>query len=1596
MADKGTAEIASKFKKIIKTRIKVIALKITIPIVAIIVILAGFDWQNNKSTTEALQAGIYANALDEGQTDLSQLVEIKGDDSTGYYLEFVSDIDERLERVINADKEKYSALGLTLKEGHKDDGVATLKKFLKAQISTEFPHLGARMSGGGSGGATGSIDSTPDLSNTTFYPRDVQQGWCQWYAIGRVREVYGIDIPSGNYLQMGSLKSSYGGRCFQDEFCKDYHEYFELSEEPAPGSIYCGRNKDHVGFIKSVDRDAGTITIEDGNSLPWGDGTFINWTSEYGITNRQNGNAGLAIHTMTIDAFKEYWNPIFCVPTEKARELMKDANITDVPSTTGNVDSLEGILFIGDSITAFLENSHEITDEGVQFRGVGSSSPSHWLNDKAVGGKQTFSSLPDDSDSITAICIMLGTNGLNNTNAESQANTMQQVIEKVHDKYPDKTMYVQKLYPFTSQWNGEYVEAGVENYNAKLEEICNSLGYTVLIDSTANIELGDGLHPSPEGCKTLADNTREQIIMSAKSGGKTVSNPNAFQGSIRIRRVGPNKGVGEYKKLDQENIIQENIENEGNTGEGLGKKEDIPEAVKKKIIGNTVPEDKQEVLNDMAYLTIPYVNFDDVVKEGHMIVNKNIADDVLNLFQDLYNIKYPIEKMEIIDSYKKSDESDKDVEYQAIDDNNTYSFCYLSEDENSTGNIITINPQINPKLINGDPGHNNAIKYSNREEEKMRHWRQEEKDACIEKGSEAYEIFTKYGFVWGGENSENPNYMDFKKIVVTSGETQKTVVDTRIYDLSYVPEETFNKYVEENNSRALRVYTLDENKKLTIASWSYTTDGGLKISKGNTINYKASLGKYSMPVEYLLAILQYSEDKAFTEGMADLAINSEYIIAVEDSVRTTQTVTKTQKDSMNVYTETGETVITSSSSTEDKKISETSSQKVEVTYVDCWFVKYAKDFSFNLQTSISNGTGNEISLSGEPGEKIGDFKITAYCSCATCCGTSTGITASGAKVQAGLTIAVDPNVIPLGEYVSFNDHIYHAEDTGGAIKGNHIDLYMNSHQDAQNWGTRTMPVYWAKDVSEEDTETTTTYVNKNPITTTAKIMAEVKNSHSENSTTTTETIQGPFKPDEEKGKYYSNLRTTTTIITDSSSINYDTGEEKISGNAQKFIDLYNRKEFKKMRQNIYVSWLVESLEDNEKTSILCEVTEYLFSRASKKNYKTNTLKFEEYKPGQFYQYRPSSGGGISQLRRYINYMEGSTGLSEDGTKYIVGTDGFGNVAVGHGIDIRNGGFANRIIEAGYSISVGSEIPVEFIDGLEDEVLENLLSEVEKYCGDLNLKQYQKYALVSRSYNCGLTGAGVANGLFRESYNRYWNQETDDEYKVEWNDGMYNHPLYNGLMSGPATAGGVVAGGLVKRRQSEWILFKTGHYLFDYGDGGINEWFSATEGGEFLQTAKSVWAKVCEQQPSYSMAFSKKVPPEEPLQYVDCSHYVTWVLYEYGYKEFEGNQQSTYSLIGTNWNEKYDWEEIAIGDGDISSQLQSGDILVRDGHTCIVVDTSGGKIMAYDCGSGTNQTGPSTWAGRWSEVKGTDDPVDSTYFATGNYGAGKIIRVTPPQ
>lgn len=102
---------------------------------------------------------------------------------------------------------------------------------------------------------------------------------------------------------------------------------------------------------------------------------------------------------------------------------------------------------------------------------------------------------------------------------------------------------------------------------------------------------------------------------------------------------------------------------------------------------------------------------------------------------------------------------------------------------------------------------------------------------------------------------------------------------------------------------------------------------------------------------------------------------------------------------------------------------------------------------------------------------IGRFKLTAYCSCRKCCGKyadnrpvdENGETivygSIGVRLKAGVSIAVDPRVIPYGTDVVINGHTYIAQDTGGSIVGNRIDVYFDDHQEALNFGTQYAEVF---------------------------------------------------------------------------------------------------------------------------------------------------------------------------------------------------------------------------------------------------------------------------------------------------------------------------------------------------------------------------------------------------------------------------------------------------------------------------------------------------------------------------------------------------------
>ena len=101
----------------------------------------------------------------------------------------------------------------------------------------------------------------------------------------------------------------------------------------------------------------------------------------------------------------------------------------------------------------------------------------------------------------------------------------------------------------------------------------------------------------------------------------------------------------------------------------------------------------------------------------------------------------------------------------------------------------------------------------------------------------------------------------------------------------------------------------------------------------------------------------------------------------------------------------------------------------------------------------------------QSGEYLGRFKLTAYCSCAKCCGQwspergGKGTTSSGTYPQEGRTVGC--NVLPAGTHILINGHEYIVEDTGN-MKGQTIDVYMGSHSAALKFGVQYADVYRAE------------------------------------------------------------------------------------------------------------------------------------------------------------------------------------------------------------------------------------------------------------------------------------------------------------------------------------------------------------------------------------------------------------------------------------------------------------------------------------------------------------------------------------------------------
>lgn len=93
---------------------------------------------------------------------------------------------------------------------------------------------------------------------------------------------------------------------------------------------------------------------------------------------------------------------------------------------------------------------------------------------------------------------------------------------------------------------------------------------------------------------------------------------------------------------------------------------------------------------------------------------------------------------------------------------------------------------------------------------------------------------------------------------------------------------------------------------------------------------------------------------------------------------------------------------------------------------------------------------------------MGEFKITYYCSCERCSEDWGTQTSTGNHCEQGRTVAVDPSVIAYGTRILLGDNIYVAEDCGGAVCGDHIDVYVEDHDLVEKLGVRYRNIWLIK------------------------------------------------------------------------------------------------------------------------------------------------------------------------------------------------------------------------------------------------------------------------------------------------------------------------------------------------------------------------------------------------------------------------------------------------------------------------------------------------------------------------------------------------------
>ena len=183
---------------------------------------------------------------------------------------------------------------------------------------------------------------------------------------------------------------------------------------------------------------------------------------------------------------------------------------------------------------------------------------------------------------------------------------------------------------------------------------------------------------------------------------------------------------------------------------------EITDDIFSRIKGKSFKDDCTLPREDLRYLHVLHKDIHGETHEGEMIVNRHIAEDVLEILKTLYEESYPIEKIRLIDEYDADDEA-------SMEDNNSSCFNYRlisysnRISKHGLGLAVDINTLYNPyvKTVNGKRSVEpvNAEPYLDRD--KDFDYKIEREDLCCR-------LFLEHGFAWGGDWTSQKDYQHFE------------------------------------------------------------------------------------------------------------------------------------------------------------------------------------------------------------------------------------------------------------------------------------------------------------------------------------------------------------------------------------------------------------------------------------------------------------------------------------------------------------------------------------------------------------------------------------------------------------------------------------------------------------------------------------------------------------------------------------------------------------------------------------------------------------------------------------------------------------------